>query len=278
MEVTTTDGASDPSTELIVAAPELGPPLEFASPADGLTVIAKNPVEMAASQAAMIQRIELRIERETTELKLAQENLEHSKKLKIKTAGWVRLVSRHKGFITYYEKALLALKQGYFVIPDLPIHIVAVRTDKYRPTHKKVESCGMQVKDEPPALLPAGEGHYVDPEVIVARNEYEEALEGGKSKTVRTVTAVDLAVPDFPFKAVRPQVLSELHAAQRLKLFDAIGVYPKNVRSSKRDPMLIGVITTQRERMGWQRQLPDLRSGQRRLSFLLKWWLDLDSL
>lgn len=280
MEEVATEQTPSPSTELMVSEPELGPPLEYVRPGDrSLTVLAKNPVEMAASQAAMIDRVLLRIQQEQYELNLAQENLDHARRLKIKTAGWARLVTKHTGFIKYYEKVLQALKAGYFVVPDLPIAVIAVRTNRVFPTHRKVEQCGMSVKDEPPALLPAGEGEYVAPEVLVHRGSYEQAIEGGKTKTVKTITPMGLDTPNFPFKAVRPEVLSELSNAQKLRLFDLIGVYPNTVRSSKRDPMLIGIITTQRERMDkYRHQLPDLASGHKRLSFLLKWWLDLDSL
>ena len=244
------------------------------------TVMARNPEEMAQAQAALVRTVEGRIQACGEELRNAEENLEHARKLKIKTAGWQREVRRYKSYRTYYEKVLAALQAGYFIVPEMPISIISVRTNRTRPSDMKVRSCGMLVKDEPPACLPAGEGEYVAPEVEVDHTVRRVVNKDGKEAYVKEVQGWALKVPDFPLKAVRPQILSELSRAQQLKIFDLIGILPADRKTSKRDPMIVGVITTQRERSdgGYRPQLEDLKTGHKRLFFLLKWWLDLESI
>lgn len=259
------------------------PDIELVQPGDrSLTVVASNPMDMALAQSVMIDRVELRIRQSESEEKLAHENLDQAKKSKIKTSAWRRMVVKYQKEAVYYRKVLQALKEGYFVIPDLPVALIAIRTNKTAPTHDRDEVCGMNVRDEAPALLPAGEGDYVAPEVVVKRWTEEREKSDGRKHTQSLVRAVALDQVDFPIKAVRPEVLSELGRAQSLRLFDAIGILPADIASRKRDPMLIGIVSTQKERMnGWSNGshvTGGVKAGHKRMCFLLKWWLDLDSI
>lgn len=251
---------------------------------EGVTVIASNPVEMAHAQADMIAKVEQRIEQTKKEIALAEENLEQAKSQKIKTSGWRTVLRKFQGELTYYEKVLLALQNGYFVVPDMPVSLIAVRTDKMRATHGKTETCGMNIKDETPLNLPVGEGHYVAPEVPVERWMEEEKIEGKDypKRTAMVKATGELLPPDFPIKIVRPEILSELGRAQKMRIFDAIGLAPADMRSRKRDPMIIGIISTAKERMdSWvngSHATSAVPRGHRRMCFLLKWWLDLDSI
>lgn len=72
--------------------------------------------------------------------------------------------------------------------------------------------------------------------------------------------AAEYAPVDFPFKAIKPQILDDVGKAMALKIFDEIGILPQ--RRVKADPMVIGQIVIKKGTY-----------DERRLSFLITWWL-----
>lgn len=227
-------------------------------------VIAKTPDQMMQAQGSLVDFMLQKVEAEKQLLAEKEENLEHAKKTKIRTSGWTREVRSAQERVRYYENALAALREGYAIIPDFPISVIAVRTSSLVANSVTLERW-KRVPDIEPEHLPVGEGHYVAPEPELRR--FERNNGEGKSSTSMVATTGRLMSVDFPLKAVKPQILSELNKALKDKIFDEIGIIPSygaNRRGS--DPMLIGRIFCKNG------------SKPKNLSFLITWWIDTATL
>lgn len=226
------------------------------APSEDVVVLARNPDEMRAAQQGLINWFEHKIAAEKAQLAECEENLATAKRMKVRTQGWTRQVSLSRNRVRFYEKGLEALHEGYCIIPDFPIQLIAVRTSKPGPP-RKANPAWRGAPDVPAEQLPQGEGKYVSPEPYT----YTWDVPGAEpSKTKTFVRASAFREVDFPFKLVKPQILKDLDAAMKAKLFDEIGVLPGRVRNP--DPVLVGRITRREA------------SRDVSLNFLISWWID----
>ena len=114
---------------------------------------------------------------------------------------------------------------------------------------------------------PVGEGKYVAPETIndTWTEEHDKEVKEGEKPQTEThycASPSELAEPEFPFTLVKPQIIEDASFARTIKIFDELGVMPERRRRSGGDPVIIGVI---KMRNGW---------SQRRMSFLISWWVN----
>lgn len=229
-------------------------------------VIAKTADQMMVAQQSLIEHMTQKVEAEQQALADKTENLEHAKRTKIRTAGWAKEVAIAKQRVRYYQSALDALNEGYAIIPDFPISIIAVRTSKLSPKEQELVRY-RKIDDVPSEQLPTGLGDYVAPEPEL--RHFDKAVpdgKGGFDRKMMVATTGKFRAIDFPLKAVKPQILAELDKALKGKIFDEIGIIPafgSNKRHS--DPMLIGRIHCKDKQA-------------RSLSFLITWWIDTTTL
>lgn len=246
----------EPKTELVLAEPEVLP-LEKSS--GDIVVIARNPEEMVHAQQNLIDWADSKVAFERQELAEAEQNLATAKSLKHRTAGWSRQVNLARGRVVYYEKIHSALKEGFCIVPNFPIQVIATRTNKKPRIVRKRMWNPPDITQE---QLPQGKGTYVDPTPEFYRGTQTRTLSDGRTTQENFSETTGTHRPvDFPFKMVKPQVLQDLKRATMLKLFDDIGVLPQ-ARTRQPDPMLIGRI---RRREG---------SRDTTISFLITWWID----
>lgn len=234
---------------------------------DDIMVFARTPEEMARAQSALITWASNKTLQVEAELAIAKENLEAAKDAKIRTAGWQREVKKHEKSLRYYEKIHAALIEGYFIVPDFPIQILAVRTTAEVPTDQGAYRSRHGIDNERHEELPAGEGEYKDSHPKVVKVNVSEEQKDGTQNMVTKYTAenTQLQTVDFPFRLIRPHLLKDLKKAMEHKIFDAIGVLP-NARAD-RDPMLVGVIENRKGKY-------NVKSVQ----FLISWWIPTASL
>ncbi|KKK72936.1 hypothetical protein LCGC14_2898870, partial [marine sediment metagenome] len=135
-------------------------------------------------------------------------------------------------------------------IPDFPVQLIAVRTDRNNPPGKW--HSGYEVPDVVPNQLPEGEGDFVNADPTVVQQERD-----GRMQT----KAISFREVDFPFKKVKPQILKGMEIAMKRKLFDEIGVLPATSRCG--DPVLVGRI--KRQESGY---------SEPTMTFLIAWWID----
>jgi hypothetical protein len=244
-----------------------------AMPADAedITVFARSPGEMAVAQDALIDWGQRKVSYLKKELRLAEDNLAAAAEAKVKTAPWKRLVGIAKRRVVYYEKIVAALEEGYFIVPDFPINVIAVRTKKTKPSDAGVlHTYQRGIVAEKPQELPVGEGEYVnpDPQHYVEDEEVTHTdHKGEKTKRMekRYVACDEFDEIDFPLRVVRPMVLNQYQKTIQKKLFDSIGVLPNNRRNT--DPMVVGTIEMRLN-----------RHQVKRVNFLVCWWIPTQSL
>jgi len=135
-----------------------------------------------------------------------------------------------------------------------------VRTSKESPPGKHVKGWSGRMLDIKSEELPAGEGHYVDPQPYTFTDESKTP----DGKIVRESWATGFQEVDFPFKTVKPQILKGMEEAMKRRLFDEIGVLPSH--RQKVDPILVGRV---KRRDGY---------NERVMTFLIAWWIDTRSL
>lgn len=236
--------------------------IELVPGTDDIIVFARTPLEMAQAQSWLCGWAERRILRAQADLQIAEDNLTEAKEAKIRTSGWKTQVRKYQKEERFYIKLKAALDAGYFIVPDFPVNIIAVRThSEYAKDTKEYRHRG-SVDNEDHQELEVGAGEYVDPVPPTARfNDVTE--KDGKAVTIEKWTASGqmLRKMDFPFKLVRPQLLRDLKKAVDPRIFDAIAVMPGPQRKN-RDPMLLGIIENKLS-----------KHNVKRIIFLITWWV-----
>ncbi len=266
---------SDNLTAAELAAEKL-PPLPILN---GVTALVRKPEDVEIANSVILAWVIKQIEGLKTELALAEENLAHAVKTKLRQTGWKRQVKLWSNRVVYYGKMQAALEQGYFIMPDLPnvIDIFAVRT-----AQKSTHQVGMgsyqwsaenDIKNIEAQQLPEGEGRFVDPAPFTSvrtRQVTSHNQRTGKDETntvhIVKTTGIDETM-DFPVKAVRPQVLDSTGIAIARKLFDELGIIQPHTGSTRKgDPIVVGRIKR--------------KEGVKEIgcSFIIHWWVATEDL
>lgn len=237
-----------------------------------LRVVAFDPAQLQESQKQLIHWASQKLAVLSADIEELKVNIEISRKAKwsmVKPKAALRLAEAR---LQYYGKIKTALEAGYYIVPDFPCDVFAIRTERDTPRPNRHNSDYSNnynlVPNEGPQLLPAGAGEYQNPEQVVVRKRFDYRDVEGKDKVQYQYEAKEFLEMDFPFSLAKPEVLNATQQAMALKIFDEIGVAPKGViRSQKRDPMVLGII-----------KMPKRGSLQKQVTFLVAWFLDTDVL
>jgi hypothetical protein len=220
------------------------------------TLVALTPADMVPAQAELSAWCDRKVQAlsdEADELELHQRlAIENGWKTSVVVASLNRTARR----ITYYTKIKAALAEGYLLVPNMPVDVLAVRVNREKPPQQVKHSRWDHFAAKPQSL-PAGEGRYVDETLTHRDQSYTVAGEGGKQERKTLLISEDYDEVDFPVRAMKPTVLKAAARAMALRIFDQIGT----VANEGRDPILIG-------------QLFDPRGNRRRASFFIAWWVD----
>lgn len=232
------------------------------------TVIAKSPAEMAAAQRSLILWAARKIQFQKREIVEAEEQLRIAKERKWDTAAWRKEVTKRENQANYFRKIKAALEAGYYIVPPFPIDLFAIRTDRKKPQHMTSES--RDNHDQPAAVLPIGEGRYVDPKPVresyvevEKRKDYASGQMVDKQITYYEATAFEDV--SFPFKLARAEIKEASIKAMGLKIFDSLGVLP---RTRKPDPVICGQIYVPNIKI-WKNN-----EYNKAVTFFVAWWLD----
>lgn len=235
-------------------------------PADKV-VIMTSPDQAQNAQMAVRAWCDVRLNECEAELADIQENLDIAKKNKWRTVNLKRLHKTSSCRVDYYVKIARALQMGYVLVPNFPVDIFAVRVDPdYEPGYQEAVGWNPSVDA---GKLPEEKGVYVDTEMkrIGTRHKLEDRThrDGTEYKqdiTVRKFRGHAPVTP--PATLAKPMLLGALSKALQRKIFDEIGVLPE--RKGK-DPILVGRILDPRDQY-----------NTRHITFLLAWWLDLETM
>ena len=225
-----------------------------------IQLIATDPKQLEVAQKELVNQLvaqERRYIEEAVELK---ENLEIAEKNNWHTSALKRQYKRAMDTALYYQKLKMAAKEGYYIVPNMPLDIFAIRTNKSKPLRKQ----NQWDKSQKAQLLPQGNGSYVD------NAPFEKTYVIGSGENKETVSyASEFDAVQFPVNLVKPQVMDATAAAMNLKLFDQIGIAPQTRNG---DPMIIGQILKPHT-SDWNNY-----GGKQAVSFLIAWFLDTDDL
>lgn len=227
---------------------------------------ASNQAEMSKAQSQLVAWAEKKMVGLRKELKDAEDNLAHAKKMKWRKQTFEAIVAKLEKKVTFYEKVEAALKAGYTIIPDMDVQLFAVRTTRKSAKRNQVKGQWNRPIDQESNHPPLGEGRYVTPqgEQVWANRivKHELGKEPVYEKFTWTEGHDDLL--DFPFKMARPQILEAASEAMALKVFDEVGALPRFRKQP--DPVLVGRITHKDGH------------NEKRFNFLIVWYIDTKEL
>lgn len=221
-----------------------------ASQIDDIALTATLPSEMVDAQRQLISWCEDKITVISEEAKELLEAHDRAKKMKWK---WMPLYNLHQKALKrlqYYEKIKIALEAGFYIIPNFPIDLFAIRTkkDTLKITH-------FNGKEQPAQELKEGEGVYKNPFPLL-RYTQEKDSEGRTEYKSYPLSWKDI---EFPITMAKPQIMDATSRAMALKCFDQIGIMPAK---RNEDPVIIGQIF---RKVGYQTKIT---------SFMIAWHLD----
>lgn len=220
-----------------------------------ISLTALVPGEMVKAQQRLIAWCLMKekvVAEEVDEMQQAYESAKEKKwSWKPLYKQWHRNVKR----LEYYQKVRAALEAGFYIVPNFPIDLFAIRTGKKVNTnyigHFSYDH--EQTHQE----LTVGEGEYKNPFPLVDR--FKAQISDGKTIRASYSHAVDWADIEFPIAMAKPNIMEATDRAMALKIFDRIGIMP---HTRKEDPCIIGQVL---RREG---------SSLKICSFMIAWYLD----
>jgi hypothetical protein len=237
-----------------------------------LEVSATTPLEMSQAQDQLIEWCKRKVESMKHEAAELAENLAIAIKNKWKTDTLRRHAALGEKRVTFYEKILAALQAGYCIVPNFPITLFAIRSDKDKPS--RLFSCTEHFrqprysKEQEAKMLPTGEGEYHNPNPIV-EEEHIDTIKNqqGCDKQVWTSEAADWDEVAFPIQMAKPAIMEATSRAMQLKVFDQLGILLP--AAAKADPLIVGEILEPR---------PTGYGARKRIAFIIAWHLDVRDL
>jgi len=223
-----------------------------------MLVFAKNPTQMESAQQEMVAWAESQVNTERLEVETLTAAREVAKKNKWATRSYSAAITRAQKRLTMYEKVLAALQQGFYLVPNFPVGVFAVRNKKKKPAPGPAQRREQNVANVATQLLPLGVGEYVDAEPSV-----KQVVRKNKEGVPETRWVADEFQPvSFPFTFVTPDITETAAEAMKLGIFDEIGCLPER-RQRRGDPIIVGRIGNKE---GY---------NEKTFTFLLAWFMDL---
>jgi len=237
--------------------------------APSLELTATTPAEMQESQTLLIQWCETKIAAMKHDAAELAENLKIALRNKWKSSTLKRHTDLAAKRVTFYEKIKAALEAGYCIVPNFPVTLFAIRTDREKPNRKLYIGTwkgGVNLTQEA-KLLPAGEGDYKDPSPLVVIDEFNGPDGKGGTTTTYRAEATSFDDIDFPINMAKPRIMEATERAMALKIFDEMGVLPDP--HPKQDPLIVGRILDPRQ-TGY--------GPQKFVTFIVAWHLNVRDL
>lgn len=235
--------------------------------------VALTPGEMPTVQAEIAAWCQVKLIALGRDLADARQNIVQAKRRKWKSSGWDGIIRKTVKRMLYYAKIKAAVRAGFVIVPNFPVELIAVKVDNERPRHAVATYPSSINTAEPDMWLGPGQGRYVNETLPHEDIGYQQQLPG-KDPVWKPLARVgapgyDEEI-DFPVTLVKPVVLKATQRAMCLKIFDTIGLVNQDGRTTSRaqaksDPIVVGQIID---------GSTSKRSGQRRMTFFIAWWLD----
>jgi len=235
------------------------------------SLVALAPGDLGDVQQQLLGWCRHRIVELGKELRDFRGNLRQARQMHWRRTSWERLISKTKAKMIYYVKIKAAVEAGYLLVPNFPAEVMAVRVDRHSPKFKQGYYPTDVNETKPDLQLPPGEGRYVDEMLPTRDASYTTKNPDGSVKNhPQAITAGSYnEVPDFPMALVKPIVLEATQRAMALNIFDRISLAHggRDMSKARRrsDPLVIGQIMD-----------PSDRWSQKRVTFFIAWWLNVE--
>ncbi len=229
-------------------------------PVSPITLYATSPDQLAVSHKELHNWCVAKIAELDEERKEQEALLAAAMKGRFKVSTVERLLNRTQRRVVFYEKVKLALEKGYFVVPNMPMQTLAIRTRLKIPAGHAERGNWREFAQQAQALAP-GLGEYQNPLPQVERDHDTE--KNAKGETVEFAICYPIAWKDleFPIELASPALLETANQAIQEKLFDELGFVRDEKRATTRhgDPILVGRIRNPEPRrldvtffLGWR--------------------------
>ena len=228
------------------------------SKADDLQLTALFPHEMLSSQVQLIEWVTRKLVILQANADELQESYLHAKSCKWKHTAIQSAHSREVKRIEFYEKMKSALEHGYCIVPNFPITLFAIRTNRKR-VEQGFTTNWSNRHEQDAQQLPMDEGDYKNPFPIVHKREITPGTE-----TKNQYFAKDWDDFECPINMAKPVIMKATTQAMALRVFDQIGIMPE---AKKEDPVIIGQIFIKN---GWY--------SRKTVSFMIAWHLNTNVL
>jgi hypothetical protein len=234
-----------------------------------LEVSATTPLEMSQAQDKLIAWCNHKIEVMKHEAVELAENLAIAIKNKWKTDTLRRHSVLATNRVTFYEKIKAALEAGYCIVPNFPIDLFAIRTNRKKPNkkwHFGTYEAGSWHFMQTAAQLPVGEGEYKSVHPLV-QTDVDTEVKDGATKKSYAEHATDFDDVTFPIQMAKPKIMEATSQAMALKIFDQFGLFAPGTG----DPIITGEIVDPRN----NHKNP---VHMRRVTFIIAWHLNVRDL
>ncbi len=216
---------------------------------------ATQPDEIATAQTALIEWSKNKIaslQIDRAELAAAHENaVAH----KWASSPLKRQLDKTQKRIEFYEKMLSALEHGYVIIPNFPVTVFAIRTDKEKPL-KLASTSRWDTHEKKSESLVEGEGDYKNPFPTTFEQNF-----GTNEKPAIQFWAEAWKELEFPIQMAKVNIMEATNRAMALKCFDDFGILPGK---KKEDPIIVARLRDPRSN----------RYQQKWVTFMVAWHLN----
>lgn len=223
-----------------------------------LELTAALPTQMVQANEALIHWCGDKIRAIRADITELAEEVAIATRNKWRTSALKKQLGLAEKRIVYFGKISQALKAGYHIVPNFPITVFAIRTEK-DPTGKPADTWWATFEQKP-QVLEAGKGDYQNPFPTRYHCEYPDEKDPTKKKT--WYYPDEWKEMEFPAAMAKPQIMRSTEEAMKLGVFDQLGVVPP---ARRKDPMIIAQILD-------PHGTP--YSERNRVSFLVAWFLD----
>lgn len=218
---------------------------------ENIQLTALVPDQMMEAQNQLISWCERKIasvQAEVNELLLA---IDHARAFKWSLKVLKSQHQRAEKRLLFFQKFKGALDAGYYIVPNFPVQLFAIRTKKAEPATNYVNSY-WDIKREKATGLPPGKGEYRNPFPLVVRAR-EKDIENKDSSHSYADGWDEL---EFPVTMLKPEIIEATNRAMALGIFDQMGILPATRND---DPIIVGQII---RRSGYRTKI---------VSFMIAW-------
>lgn len=221
---------------------------------ENIQLTALLPEQMKTAQSQLIDWCANKCAYLQAEVKELEDAVFHASTMKWATKPIKHQASKVRKRITFFEKVKAALEAGYVIVPNFPVQMFSIRTDKQSPL-KMFSSSKWGSKEQSAKELPQGEGEYQNPFPVVTIDSWKD----DKGNYHHQSYAEDWAEMEFPITMIKPEIIEATNKAMALNLFDQFGIMPA---TRNEDPVIIAQII----------------NGRKRVSFMIAWHLNTNVL